>query len=184
MDTDSTADISVEDTPLNEFSGCHDAIVTNFQQLLSLTALLNKNPDDPQIKVLAKTLLSFFEEVVLVHHKEEEAELFTAVMDCVSKGSEAKRAREYIKKLTEEHRDLEEMWAVIEPGIKNLAKGKSADINIQTAEKLATQYLAHAAFEEHYFLPLSAKVLSKNEMSALGMSLHMRHQNTPTSGYI
>lgn len=184
MDTDITPDSSVEDTPLNEFSGCHDKIVTNLQQLLSLTALLKKNPADPQISVLAKSLLSFFSEVVVKHHEEEEEALFTAVMHCASKGSEAKLAREYIKRLIDEHRDFEEMWGTIEADIKKLAKGKPAAIEIKVAEKLATQYLAHAAFEEHYFLPLSAKVLSGNEMAALGMSLHMRHQDGSVSGYI
>ncbi len=174
MVTDSTADTSVEDSPLNEFSKCHDGIVMNFQQLLSLAVLLKQNPKDPQINKRAKSLLTFFEEVVLRHHSEEEEELFTAVIDCASKASEAKLAREYIKKLIEEHRDLEKMWEVIESDIRKLAQGKPADIDIQITEKLATQYLAHAAFEEQYFLPLSVKILSKNEMSALGLSLHMR----------
>jgi hemerythrin-like domain-containing protein len=184
MDTDIPAEIRVEDSPLNEFSGCHDGIVSNFQQLLTLTALLKEKPDDPQIKIISGQLLTFFEEVVLLHHSEEEEELFVAVMDSASKGGEAKLAREYIKRLIEEHRDLEKLWETIEPDIKKLASGKTADIDIPIAEKLATQYLAHAAFEEHFFLPLSAKILSKNEMSALGMSLHIRHQNMTVSGYI
>lgn len=183
MDTDSTPDTSLEDTPLNEFCGCHDGIVTNFQQLLSLTALLKENPNDSQIEILAKTLLSFFGEVLFLHHSEEEEELFAALMDCASTGREAKLAREYIKRLIEEHRDLEKMWEAIEPEIKKFANGKPADLDIQITEKLATQYLAHAAFEEHYFLPLSAKILSKNEMAALGLSLHMRYQNKTISGY-
>ncbi len=179
MVTDDIADTSVENTPLKQFSGCHDSIMTNFQQLLSLNELFNKSPDDPRVKVFAKTLLAFFKKVVLIHHSEEEDKLFTAVTECSSRASEAKLAREYIKRLIEEHRDLEKMWEIIEPDIKKLARGKPANIDMQVTEKLATQYLAHAAFEEHYFLPLSAKILSDQEMTALGLTLHMKLQKIP-----
>lgn len=32
----------------------------------------------------------------------------------------------------------------------------------QTMEKLAQDYLAHAEYEERYFLPLSAKIIKKD----------------------
>lgn len=184
MERDSTNHFSTEDTPLNKFSGCHDGIVTAFQQLLTMTRLLRADPLDKEASKIAKKVLKFFDEVVIVHHAEEEEELFTIVMECAANDSEAKLAREYTKRLVEEHRELEDMWTSIEPDLKAVSHGKRADLDMEIADKLATRYLAHAAFEEQYYLPLSAKILSANEKSALGLALHMRHQDKATSGYI
>lgn len=170
--------------PLNEFSGCHEGIINNFNKLQGLLNLIRETPEDPEIKVIARNLIKFFKEVVLEHHAEEEQELFSAVMEFAEESDATDLAREYIQRLVAEHRELEAMWKQLVPDIKRLSKGKLADIDYQLAEKLATQYLAHAEFEEQYFLPLAAKVLSKQDLSALGLSLHMRHQDTSSNFYI
>lgn len=181
--TESDKEISGE-SPLNEFSGCHENIFENFRQLQAMLELLYKDGRADEVRVMAKAQLTFFKDVVFVHHAEEEHELFTAVMDSATEGDEAGQARKYIKRLVAEHRNLEAMWATIESDIRRLAKGKKAELDSEIAEKLARDYLAHATFEEQYFLPLSAKILSKSDLSALGMSLHMRHQDEYISGYI
>ena len=170
--------------PLNEFSGCHEGIIENFNQLERLLALLQDSPGSGEVRAIAQKLVAFFRDVVLLHHAEEEQELFTAVMDAAADEKEAAEARGQIKRLVAEHRELENMWAQIEPAIKKLARGKAADLDRETAASLAQKYLAHAQFEEEIFLPLSARMLSKNDLSALGLSLHMRHQQTSTSFYI
>ncbi|MDH5353437.1 MAG: hemerythrin domain-containing protein [Gammaproteobacteria bacterium] len=185
MNSPSEHDLSKsEESPLNEFSGCHEGIIQNFNQLKELVDLHEKTPGAEKIKPLAKKLLSFFDEVVIQHHSEEEQELFTIVMDCASKGEEADTARNYIKQLVAEHRQLEKMWKQIEGDIRRLSKGKRTSLDNDLALKLAKEYLEHAKFEEEYFLPLSAKILSKNDLSALGLSLHIRHMDPPTHFYI
>jgi len=175
---------SDNENPLQDFSGCHEGIINNFHQLLRLLVLINETPDSPKIKQIAKKQLNFFKEVVLEHHQEEEQELFTAVMESAAEGDEADLARKYIKRLVSEHRNLENMWKKIEDDIRRLSKGDAVDLDRATVERLAVEYLAHAEFEEQYFLPLSAKLLSKNDLSALGLSLHMRHMDTKILGYI
>lgn len=172
----------LERSPLNEFSGCHEHIVLNFQALQSLVQLLREGPHSKEIRVLAKIQLGFFKEVVFEHHAEEEQELFVAVMESADKGDEADAARRSIKRLVAEHRELERMWKQLEPAIKRLAKGKKSEVDVDLAEELAKRYLAHADYEEQYFLPLAAKILSKNELSALGLALHMRHQDEDSVG--
>ena len=170
--------------PLNEFSGCHDGIINNFQQLQELISIIQKTPDSEEIQPRAKKILNFFDDVVLIHHAEEEQELFTLVMECVEKGPQADTARAFIKQLVAEHRQLEAMWKEIEKDLRLLSKGKPANLNHKTAIRLSIEYLAHAEFEEQKFLPLSAEILSKNDLSALGLSLHMRHQRELPVNYI
>lgn len=176
--------MTAQDNPLDEFSGCHEGIVENLKQLQKLLSLLNESPNSREIRKIAKNLLAFYREVMLLHHEEEEHELFTAVMDSAAGEAEASVARDQIKRLVAEHRELERMWEIIEPDIKLLAKGKASHLDHAIAASLAQQYLEHAEFEEQVFLPLAAQMLSRNDLSALGLSLHMRHQEASTRFYI
>lgn len=175
---------TTDESPLNEFSGCHEGIFDNFRQLLDLLALIDQAGSSGEIRAIAKSQIKFFRDVVIEHHAEEEQELFSVVMDSATEGEESTLARQYIDRLVSEHRNLEAMWSSIEGDMRRLAKGKSVQLDREIAEKLAHDYLAHATFEEQYFLPLSAQILSKNDLSALGLSLHMRHQDDNISGYI
>ncbi len=69
------------DNPLNDFSGCHEGIIENFHQLQELISLLDEMPDSVLIQPLVKKILYFFDDVVLIHHAEEEHELFTIVLE-------------------------------------------------------------------------------------------------------
>jgi hemerythrin-like domain-containing protein len=82
-----------------------------------------------------------------------------------------------VKRLTDEHRELEKLWKSLESGLKKVAKGQHSDVNGADIERLVRQYHAHAEFEETEFLPLSQTILGRNSnhMAALGLSLHMRH---------
>lgn len=172
------------DSPLNEFSGCHARIICNFKQLQRMVRLLEQQEESPEIRDIAQKLLRYFDDEVLSHHSDEEQELFTAVMDCAAKGEEKDIARTYIKRLIDEHRHLEKMWDQIKRDMQKLADGKSADLDREIAASLAHEYLAHAEFEENFFLPMAAQILNKNEMSALGLSLHMRHFEESLPDYI
>ena len=91
-----------------------------------------------------------------------------------------------VSRLTDEHRELEALWKRIEAGLKKVAKGRFDEVSPQELQRLVTQYLAHAEFEEKEFLPLSATILGRNanHMAALGLSLHMRHAHELVSTYL
>lgn len=173
------------DDPLMDFSNCHVGIAKNFQRLRKLAATEIERPVQADVKDAAKRLLAFFQDVVLEHHSEEEQELFAEVTDSARRGgSDAARALAMIDQLVKEHRSLEAQWQAIEADIKLLSKGKPASLDKDAAAKLATDYLAHADFEEQEFLPLSAKILGERGLSSLGLSLHMRHSDVSIPNYI
>lgn len=170
------------DEPLTDFSDCHVAITRNLELLKSLAS--TEITDSKETRKTAKSLLSFFKATIPEHHGDEEEELFPAVRDCAAAGREAEKSRLMIDQLIIEHRQLEALWAVLSPQLKQLSKGNTASLNCETALKLAHDYAAHARFEEEVFLPLSEKILKNNGMSALGLSLHMRHSDDHLQGYI
>jgi len=166
-----------DSSPLNEFSGCHDGIIRNFHRLRELAERYRNGEEPSGLKKTARQLLEFFEDVVRDHHAEEEEELFVAVLQNLEGEDEqtARQAREQIRQLTVEHRELEALWASIEDDLQRLARGKPASLDAGRAAELAERYLAHAELEENEFLPLAARILDKQAMSALGLSLHLRH---------
>jgi hemerythrin-like domain-containing protein len=172
-------------SPLENFSGCHEGILKQIQQLALLASLVTATEPMPQVKALAGQVEDFYHKVILKHHQEEEQELFTAVRTALHPDPlELADAKSHIERLTQEHRQIEAWWREIEPALKKLAKGKAVNLDKAIVEQLVAQYTAHALFEEAVFLPLSARLLDKNGMSALGLSLHIRHQDGFIPAYI
>ncbi len=169
-------------TPLTGFSHCHLGIVSHLDALGELPALLA--PAARARKVAADTV-AFFRAAVYEHHAEEERELFPAVLQSAHTGEEHDRVRQLAERLTREHRDIETLWARLEPSLKKFAKGQPADVDGVAVAHLVRLYKAHAKFEEDEFLPLSEAILGRNSnhMAALGLSLHLRHA-PPVVGHI
>lgn len=180
-----STDAGSNEDPLLDFSNCHVGIIKNFERLRKLANTEIEAPVQAEVKDAAKSLLAFFQDVVLEHHSEEEQELFAEVTDSARHGGDdAAKALTMIDQLTQEHRALEAQWKAIQTDIKLLSKGKPAALDQDAAAKLAADYLAHANFEEQEFLPLSARILGERGLSSLGLSLHMRHTDVSIPNYI
>ncbi len=162
------------DSPIQDFSHCHEGIVKKLDLLGELPALL---APAERARDIAATALGFFHEAIFAHHTDEERELFPAVLASALAGEEKARVQAMVKRLTAEHRALEALWKSLEPGLKKVAKGQTGPLDAAQVQSLVTQYQAHARYEETEFLPLSQTILGRNDhhMAALGLSLHMRH---------
>lgn len=171
------------DAPIQDFSQCHAGIVKRLHLLGELPALLAPAERARQI---AEHSLAFFREAIFEHHLDEERELFPLVLSHAQAGAEHDQVKALVQRLTDEHRELETLWKRIESGLKKVAKGRFDEVDTEEVQRLVTQYLAHAEFEEQAFLPLSSTILGRNanHMAALGLSLHMRHSHEPVSTYL
>ena len=174
------------EAPLNNFSQCHAGIANRLGHLAGLPALLEPAA---QARAVAGDLLKFFDAVVRVHHAEEEQDLFPAVLRSAAPGEERALVGAMIDRLTAEHRAVEEIWDRMKSPLKRVAEGRDVgshaeDFNADLRD-LVTAYRGHAAYEETHFLPLSEKILGRNDnhMAALGLSLHLRHAQAP-AGYL
>jgi len=171
------------DEPIQDFSQCHVGILNKLQMLGELPALLEPAA---RAREIAGQALEFFRDAISEHHLDEERELFPAVLASADKGDEQDLVQLMVQRLTHEHRVLEAQWKRLEPGLRKVAKGQLNDVSVALIQQLVTQYRAHAEFEEREFLPLSQTILGRNanHLSALGLSLHMRHTPIPVKGYI
>lgn len=162
------------DSPIDNFSQCHSGILSHLDALGELPALLDPAARARQI---AQDTLAFFRKVVYEHHSEEERELFPAVLASAQPGDERAYVQNIVDRLTLEHRQVEHAWELIEPELKQVAKGHDSGLGPLAVSMLVATYRAHAQYEEQVFLPLSQTILSRNSnhMAALGLSLHLRH---------
>ena len=162
------------DAPIQDFSQCHIGIVKKLDLLAELPGLL---APAARAREIAGIAVDFFREAIFEHHLDEERDLFPAVLLHAEKGNESDTVKAIIKRLTDEHRELEEVWKRLESDLKKVAKGQASDVNVADIQRLVVQYSAHAQYEETEFLPLSQTILGRNanHMAALGLSLHTRH---------
>jgi Hemerythrin HHE cation binding domain len=160
--------------PLETFSQCHVGIRSQLESLGQLPDLLEQAARARQI---AAATLKFFREAVFEHHAQEEGELFPAVLASAIDGDERTRVQAIVARLTKEHREVEAAWSRLEPGLKDVSKGRESTLDGAAVAALVTAYTAHARYEEQEFLPLSQVILSRNgdHMAALGVALHLRH---------
>lgn len=164
-----------EPGPIADFSDAHAGILARFERLRELPQMLADPARADAARKFADEMLRFFRHAVFEHHAEEEEALFPAVLRSAAPGDEKELVRSLAARLTREHRSLEAQWAKLEPAMKQLARGKPADLDLAAVERLAAEYTEHARFEESVWLPLSARILSSNDQAALGLTLHMRH---------
>jgi len=160
--------------PLTNFSHCHIGILHQIERLSSLPDLLG-----PAMlaKRIATQSVEYFHRGMHAHHQEEEKALFPAVQDSAQAGEERLQVDQWVQTLLADHRELEKLWADLEPALKKVSKGQDAQLDIAKLEHLVKRYTEHAESEERLFLPLAEKILGRNSnhMAALGLSLHMRH---------
>ena len=169
------------DTPLATFSRCHLGIVHQLEESAQLPGWIEAAA---HARKAANRTLELFRDAVIPHHREEEAELFPAVLKSAN-AQELEKVKGLVEKLTGDHAHIESLWKKLEPSVRAAARGAPCDMDAEILSDLVHLYLQHARFEETDFLPLAEKILGRNgnHMAALGVSLHMRHQKT-VPGYI
>jgi hypothetical protein len=165
---------AVDDAPVQEFSNCHVGIVAQLDKLALLPQLAEAAH---QARQVAQATRTFFRDVVLVHHAEEEQELFPAVLASAQPGAEHDEIVAMIGRLAREHRQVEAQFHALDGALHDVARGRDATVDGRTVAALVAAYRAHAEFEEAHFLPRARDILGRNDnhMAALGMSLHARH---------
>lgn len=169
--------------PVQDFSQCHTGILRRLDQLDELPALLEPAA---RARTVAEQALAFFRLAIFEHHQDEERELFPAVLASAEPGAEAEHVQAMAQRLTEEHRDLEARWKRLAPELQRISKGQAFTVDALEIAELVARYRAHAAFEEQEYLPLAHAILSRNSnhLSALALSLHLRHSPVPVRGYV
>ena len=169
-----------EANPIETFSDCHAGILAGLRAFSTLPPLANAAR---RAQDVAKQMIEMMDKAVLEHHREEEEELFPAVLRSAEEGTEKDMVKSLVWRLTDEHREIEDLWKRVRPDVTRIAAGKHVALRQEIVDLLVSAYRHHAQTEERQFLPLSQQILGRNgnHMAALGLSLHLRHVKVPVS---
>jgi hemerythrin-like domain-containing protein len=164
---------SDDHAPIQSFSNCHSGILDAMRELAELPALLGPAR---RVRSISERFGELYQKVILEHHREEEKDLFPAVLADAQPGAERTEVDRIVTRLTREHREVEAAFAKLLPAVRAVGKNLESELNLEEIEALASKYIAHARFEEEEFLPLAKTILGRNSdhMAALGLSIHMR----------
>lgn len=175
--TDSAAPVHV-DAPLAEFSECHHDFVARLHSALYLPELVTAAM---RARAMANDLLDLFTEGVFQHHQDEERELFPAVIAAALPGEEVQYVKGMVRRLVDEHRDMERRWGELQPAVREIASGGTPAVDAARLEDLVQHFFAHAHYEEDEFLPAAQRILGRHseDMASLGKALHERHGAHP-----
>ena len=167
------------DAPLRQFRGSHDAILQGLREMRGLPALAAAVQ---RARTCSDDLLRLFDRTVLPHHRDEEEELFPAVLRSCRDAAERERVQTFVHRLTGDHRRIEQLWEQVRPAVVHTAAGKAhGEAFTANVEELVRLYGEHVQCEEDEFLPLAGEILARNpnHVAALDLSLHLRHAPLP-----
>lgn len=162
--------------PIEGFRGSHAGILAGLEDLQQLPPLTRAVQ---QARATAEATLRMFDQQVLPHHADEEKELFVGVLRSAANGAEKSGVEGLVTRLVAQHRKIESMWSALRPSLLAAAAAKPillTDFD-EAVNELVQAYIEHIRLEELVFLPLADEILARNpnHMSALGLSLHLRH---------
>ena len=158
------------DDPIALLSACHDRVRHYAALLLKLADYLPEHGADIQARQAATSILRYFDIAAPLHHQDEEEDLFPALS---ARGDEALRFLIGISML-EEHDELAELWREVRVILQSIEAGQSVALPRELAERFAKRYPEHAAIEDERIYPLAAKLLTHEELTAIGKRMAAR----------
>jgi pyridoxamine 5'-phosphate oxidase len=146
----------------------HD--LPGFDEPLALLRACHKNITDhcERLENLIHNIVRYFSTSALLHHRDEEEDLFPRL------NRQSIRIAELIRDLKQEHEKLDQLWEIISPELKKLPDDKFSDNFLQASNEFCTLSRQHVTRENMEFLPLAANSLSELELKDIGESMAAR----------
>ena len=156
------------DEPLALLRACHKNILAHCDRLDALLVHVDKQGIDNDARKAARDILRYFSTSALLHHRDEEEDLFPRL------NRQSIRIAELIRDLKQEHTKLDKLWENIAPELKQLPDNGFSDGFLQAARDFCTLSRQHVNRENMEFLPLAASSLSQLELADIGEAMAAR----------
>lgn len=156
-------------TPLEMLRACHGRIMDQCGTLHKLLQHLRVHGCDVQAQQAAQAILRYFDTAGQYHHQDEELDLFPLLL-----ASQNSEASELIGKLLGEHREMEAAWQGLRICLQGIAAGQSAALEDSMVGSFSAAYARHIELENMQLLPLSARLLSSQQLHDLGRKMAAR----------
>ena len=162
------------DEPLAALSACHRRIEKQMATLVRLQSHVAKNGFDDDARRAVSAILRYFIEALPHHHAVEETDLFPKVLRAAEASADRAWAFDMVSHLLVDHRDMALYWARVRASLEALQAGEKTELDLEACEDFVRIYSSHIAREDGELLPFAARLLSKEDLHALGCAMARR----------
>ncbi len=178
MDTPLATPPSAFDHPIEMLDQCHQRIRRSCDLLLRIAQHIRTHGCDDEAREAALNVTRFFDTAGANHHRDEEDDLFPALVHYVP-SLELNAVRCLVFTLRAQHAQLDTMWAALRPHLVAIAAGRDCELTVELAHAFAAATEQHIATEEAQLLPLARRVLGEPLLARLGNSMARRRGLEP-----
>lgn len=151
------------ESPLDMLRACHVRIMAQCGTLHKLMRHLPAHGCDTQARQAAQAILRYFDTSGQYHHQDEEMDLFPLLL-----ATPSVEAHELILHLLGEHHGMDAAWLRLRTRLQSIADGHSAVLEESVVSTFSNAYERHIALENAQLLPISARLLSQQQLQELG----------------
>jgi hemerythrin-like domain-containing protein len=163
------------DDPLRVIQSAHVRIEQRTALLVELCKHVAANGVDDTARKTADAVLRYFEEASVLHHEDEELDLFPKLIEATPPASR-KAVERTLAQLTAHHKDMHALHAQLRPCLVAITEGRPVRLDPDLCVRMHELYVEHIEVEEREIMPLAQKWLSPAAVRALGESMAARRQ--------
>lgn len=175
--TNSSVGPNAED-PLAVLRASHVQIGRRCALLARLVEHLGENGCDDAARRTATHLRNYFDEAAIIHHEDEELDLFPALLGDLP-AAESAAAERLAASLSREHVELHDIYDQLRPGLVAVAAGLTTELDPTLCDRLQTLYLTHVEREEIELMPLVERYLTPASVQRIGPAMAARRKAPP-----
>jgi len=161
------------ESPLENLAACHRRAGLHCAMLGKLVDHLGTNGIDAVARTDAASVLHYFDTSLKIHHADEEADLFPALLESMA-GSDAVCIHDLIAALTIDHRGLESNWQRLRVGLNGISAGAASSLTAADVESFITLHERHIAREGRELLPMAHRLLTDEALAQVGQAMRLR----------
>jgi hemerythrin-like domain-containing protein len=166
------------DHPIAMLDQCHQRIRRNCDLIVRIARQVRAGGVDERMQGNALAVVRFFDTAGAYHHRDEEDDLFPALIH-FAPSLELNAVRCLVFKLRAQHAQLDAMWVALRPQVIAAGTGRESELAVEVAQSFAAATEGHVASEEAELLPLARRVLGERPLARMGYSMARRRGLVP-----
>lgn len=159
--------------PLEALQSCNDRLMQHCASLRRLALYLGECGCDAQALDVTGRLLRFFDQVLPLHHADEEEDLVPALVESMA-GSDAVCLRGIGGALAAGHGALQRLWLRLQPALQDVAVGRTSALPVHEIESFIQCCRDSAEREDGELLPMAARLLSDDQLEQIARGMRRR----------
>jgi hemerythrin-like domain-containing protein len=161
------------DDPLRLIHSAHVRIEQRTALLIELCKHVDAHGVDETARKTADAVLRYFDEASILHHEDEELDLFPSLLESTPPRSR-KRVEDTLDRLTAHHKEMHALHATLRPFLVAMTEGRAAHLDPDLCVRIHALYVEHIAIEESEIISLAEQRLSPAAVRQLGESMAAR----------